>query len=65
MQVLVDGTSGPVNGKIVGEVPVNNKPFVVVDLGVGAYIRGVYTKFAIVPAHLILNRELNDVRIKE
>lgn len=60
MNVLVQGTDGPREGTIIAESQVNGRPFVVVDLGSGAYIKGVYTRFAVVPAHLIVNRNIQD-----
>lgn len=65
MIVKINGTDGPVDGEIVGETQINGKPFVFVNLGIGAYIKGVYTKFAVVPAHLIIDRGINDVRFRE
>lgn len=56
MSVLITGTDGPVSGTIVGESQVDGRPFVLVNLGVGAYIKGVYTRFAVVPVHLIMDR---------
>jgi hypothetical protein len=60
MNVQISGSDGPVDGTIVGQTQVDNRPFVIVNLGVGAYIKGVYTRFAIVPTHLIMNRDVPD-----
>jgi hypothetical protein len=64
-QILISGSEGPVEGTLLGETMVDNKPFAIVNLGIGAFIRGVYTKFGVIPTHLILNREINDVREKD
>lgn len=60
MNVTVQGTEGPVDGTIVGETRVDGRPFVIVNLGVGGYIKGVYTRFAIIPVHMIINRDIRD-----
>jgi hypothetical protein len=60
MNVMIQGLDGPVQAQIVGETQVDGRPFVLVNLGVGAYIKGVFTRLAVVPTHLIMNRNIPD-----
>jgi hypothetical protein len=60
MQVQIQGADGPKLGTIIAESQVGGRPFVIVDLGMGAYIKGVYTKFAVVPVHLVMDRIMPD-----
>lgn len=64
-EIKINSSSGPINCIIVGQTEVNGKPFAIVNLGAGAYIKGVYTKFAVVPTHQLLNRNVDDVRVSE
>lgn len=64
--VTLNGSGGPVSGRVVGELNIEGSPFIVVDLGVGAYVKGVYTKLVVTPASNIIGRKFeNDVRFDE
>lgn len=63
MQVKLSGSDGVVEGTIVAETQIDNRPFVVVNLGLGAFVKGVYSKFVVVPTHLIVDRNVGCVRV--
>jgi hypothetical protein len=56
MNVTIQSSNGQVGGSVIGQSQISGRPFCIVDLGVGAYINGVYSRFAVVPAHLIVDR---------
>jgi hypothetical protein len=60
MSIQIKTLEGSVTGAAVSEAQVAGRPFIIVDLGAGAYIKGVYTRFAVIPAHLVMNRNIQN-----
>jgi hypothetical protein len=63
MQVKLDnGTSEPLECNVLQEVQIGGKPFVVVDLGAGQFVRGVYSRYFVVSTSAITNKTIEDIR---
>jgi len=52
-QTTVQGTDGPVPCTVFGDVSIENKKFLIIGIGVGAYSRGVFTRYLVVPPSMV------------
>lgn len=58
-QIKVQGAWGEVSCNLLGDVHIEGRRYVILDLGAGGYIKGIYSKYVIVsPSELDI--DLND-----
>ena len=58
-QGKVQGAEGMVPCTILGEIPIDGKSYAIINLDVGSYVKGVYSRYLVVPPHL-LERNITD-----
>jgi hypothetical protein len=62
MQIKVRGDMfTEIDAKLLQEVQIDGKPFAVVDLGAGQYVKGVYSRFFVVSTASII-KQIEDIR---
>jgi hypothetical protein len=54
----------PLDVEVLQEVQINNKPFVVVDLGAGQHIKGVFSRYFVVSTACIM-KTMEDIRVND
>ncbi len=54
----------PLEVEVLQEVQINNKPFMVVDLGAGHHIRGVFSRYFVVSTACV-QKSIEDIRTNE
>jgi hypothetical protein len=61
---VIRGLNGETPCKLMGDIQVEGVPFSIVDMGPGYYVRGVFTKYLVVPSNSIVRpKPDNEVEI--
>jgi hypothetical protein len=59
------GMQEPLDAELLQEVQIGGKQFVIVDMGSGKYVNGVFSRYFVVSTACILNKQIDDVGVKD
>lgn len=62
MRLTLNSESGPLECEVLQEVQIANKPFIVVDLGAGQFVKGVYARYFVVSTSQIVGKNIENIR---